>query len=737
MSSTFGGLNILSRSLYANQASLNTVGHNIANAGTDGYSRQRVNLEIALPSGEVYGRNKNYAGSGVTVASITRARDIFTDRQLWKESSSLSYSQTSSAALSKLEKVFTEPSETGIQTVLNQFWTAWQTLSTDASDSGARTTVAQKGVALVNAMQHAAEQLRDSAANINREVVDSVGKINQITQNINKLNEQIYFTEFSGTNNANDLRDSRDLLVDELSKLMDITVTEDSTGRYTIQSNSVNLVDETGKSTNGLTLVSAKGYCIKLDTKTTLNDTTTGTPGYDVTTVVVADTGNDVQFTNDKGELKGLLDSRDSSSKGINAYMTNLEKVSKFLLQDFNQVHRSGYGTDNQTGRNFFGEGVIGNTDYLTTYPTTPPDGGWLNALYVNEDITKSTDGLAIIAAKAEVSKITASIPSINIGSGLPTVTTVGGTYTGPGTTDVRIKVSVDSDSGKVNGISSYSMDSGVTWIPSPTAIPDPITSKISLMDIDGLDLEIDARKLVATGNGNMYSFTLPADSSTNESVVSVPPTNKGTGVPKASFTGTYTGGSTATNVTVKVASIDTVTGKISGISYSTDGGTSWKSASQDSTDPELYIFDDIKGVTISLDTSLNSNFIDPADGDIYSMSLSAGNNASGDNAILLGNRLKTDPSLTLGNVSLDSFYSAMIGTLGVQSLDAQRLNANQKTVINQLTNLRASTAGVNLDEEMTDMIRFQKGYNASARVLTTMDEMLDKLINGTGIVGR
>ncbi|MCO5385621.1 MAG: hypothetical protein NHB14_07435 [Desulfosporosinus sp.] len=72
-----------------------------------------------------------------------------------------------------------------------------------------------------------------------------------------------------------------------------------------------------------------------------------------------------------------------------------------------------------------------------------------------------------------------------------------------------------------------------------------------------------------------------------------------------------------------------------------------------------------------------------------------------------------------------------------MQSQDAQRLSTNQKTVVDQLSNLRASTAGVNMDEEMTDMIRFQKGYNASARVLTAMDEMLDKLINGTGLVGR
>ncbi|MCB8814168.1 flagellar hook-associated protein FlgK [Desulfosporosinus shakirovi] len=610
MGSTFGGLNILSRSLYANQASLETVGHNIANAGTDGYSRQRVNLVTASPSGEVYGRNKNYSGSGVTVASITRARDRFTDEQLWKESSSLSYSQTSSAALTKMEGVFTEPSETGIQTVLNRFWTSWQTLSTDASDSGARTAVAQQGVALVNAVQHAAEQLRDTAANINAEIVASVDKINQITDSINKLNEQIYFTEFSGTNNANDLRDSRDLLVDELSTLVDISVKEDSTGRYTIQ-------------TSGLTLVDAKGYCNKLSTETTAKNTPPDNLSYDVTNVVFVNSGDVVNFADGKGELKGLIDSRDSSTKGIKGYMDNLEKVSQFLLQDFNAVHRSGYGTDNINGRNFFGDGSAdGDTDYSTTYTTaTPPSGGWINALCVNEDITDSTSGLAIIAAKTTFSLVSAVAP----GSSNTGTATVSATGTG-------------------------------TYAPTaPTTPSTPTTVRVSVNNL-----------------GDMSYAT------------------------------------------------------------STDGGTTWSASTTLTASPETVT---IQGMDVTIKVNSATT---PTGTDTYDFTLSKGNNnASGDNAILLGNRLKIDSSPTLGDVSLDSFYSAMISTLGVQSQDSQRLNTNQQTVVDQLSNLRASTSGVNMDEEMTDMIRFQKGYNASARVLTAMDEMLDKLINGTGMVGR
>ncbi|EHQ91635.1 flagellar hook-associated protein FlgK [Desulfosporosinus youngiae] len=601
MSSTFGGLNILSRSLYTQQAALNTVGHNIANAGTEGYSRQRVNMATLTPTGEVYGsRGLNQAGAGVTVSSIIRARDAFTDRQLWQESSTLGYSQTSSESLIRIEDIFSEPSDTGVQTVLNQFWTSLQTLATNASDSGARTAVAQRGVAVVNAIEHAARQLKDTVENINSSIALDVRNINQITSSINTLNQQIAFTEFGGNDHANDLRDSRDLLVDQLSKFINITVQEDSAGKYIIK---------TGEPGSLITLVDNSGHT-ELSTETTLDPTF----GYEVTKVTTAIGSKPVDFTN--GEVKSLLDSRDSSSTGIFAYMTNLDKVSQFLLQDFNEVHKAGFGTDNVSGRNFFGDsfGAVIDKDYSGADALT--NGQWINALTVNPDITASAGGLAIIAAKTALNEIAVTAGAENTGDGVPAVST----------------------------------------------------------------------------------------------------------------TGIYNGGTTPTAVMVKVDSVDG--SDVDGITYSIDGGTTWYPAGTGSSPYSLTI----KGLTVNIDTAALTT---PAVGNTYNFTLSAGNNASGDNALLLGNCLKTDTSLVLGGISLDAFYTSMIGTLGIQSQDAQRLNINQQTVIDHLINLRASVSGVNMDEEMTDMIRFQKAYNASARVLTAMDEMLDKLINGTGIVGR
>ena len=96
-----------------------------------------------------------------------------------------------------------------------------------------------------------------------------------------------------------------------------------------------------------------------------------------------------------------------------------------------------------------------------------------------------------------------------------------------------------------------------------------------------------------------------------------------------------------------------------------------------------------------------------------------------------------TATGITLGTVSLNSYYTGLTGTLGTSKKAIDRSVDNLTTTVTQIEGWRQTTAGVNWDEELTNMLTFQKGYSASARVLTTMDEMLDKLINGTGTVGR
>jgi flagellar hook-associated protein 1 FlgK len=634
MRSTFSGLNTMVLGLNAQKMSLDTVGHNIANANTPGYSRQRVNLVTSAPQAVYTGIGKVQIGTGVLTESIVRIRNSFIDQQMWKETSTLGYGQTILDTLGQVEGVFQEPTETGMQTVLDKFWKAWNTLSTNGSDNGARTALRERGVEVVDAIQQANTQLRSMVGDINTVIGIRVDTINQITEEMLSLNKQIVRVEMGGSAHANDLRDRRDYLVDQLSQIINVRVTEDKAGNYTVQSSGLVLVD--GYANNKLKAESRKDPDY----------------GYEVVDVKDAATGTVINFTG--GELKGLIDSRDKTSAdsagdardsdiSVKAYLNKLSTMSQFLLQEFNAVHRDGYGINNDpddnTGYNFFGAAGNGSaTDYNnssnytalfgpnydnTDNPGVPRAQLWIDALTMNADLFNPADGLSRIAAKTMVG-------SLDIAQGNPSggKAVIGGNYTGSAVTP-SYEVRIDGR--------------------------DPVTGAVTqisyqIKDTDGTVL----------GNG-----TLSADPN-------------------------------------QVA------------------------------EPKQFVLGD--GITIRINSDS-----DNAVGDTYTFTIpkEPQGNAAGDNAINLGNRLKVDISSLLGGSSLDTFYGSMIGALGVQTQNAERLTENQLTLVNQINNWRQSVSGVNMDEEISDMIRFQKGYNAAARVLTTMDEMLDKLINGTGVVGR
>jgi flagellar hook-associated protein 1 FlgK len=636
MSSTFGGLGIAVSGLAAQQAALDTVAHNISNQGTTGYSRQSVNLSTTTPT-VIYGMNGAMSqGSGVDVQSITRARDSYTDKQYWQQNASLGYGQTLSDSLNKIQTVFAEPSDTGVQTVLNKFWTALNSLSTNANDAGARADVRQTGQSVVDTVQNAASQLKTQISDLNTMVDTNVDKINQLDSEILALNKQIVQSETGGTNNANDLRDSRDALVDQLSNIVTVRVTQDKDGSYNIQAGSTTLVDASSYQPLAIHTTKDADY------------------GYAVDNVVLAGSNPPVNLSSDGGVLQGAIEARDDQTVGAKAYLNKLSAISQFLLKDFNQVQRSGLGADNSTGNNFFGtstdtytdstgttytdpgapynsNAAAGENGWPATWPTgatlNPPlAGDWLNALTVNPKLWDPTNGLNMIAAKTYAGQVTKS----NMYGG---ALTVGATASSSG-------------------------------FPAATTTASTATVKLT-----GLNSTAGTASIEVTYNG-----------------VTVP-----------------------------------VNGYISGSTIYFD------KAQPSSLPPGLN--------SLNLQIANNGKL---AEGDTYTFSLGAPQgNAAGDNAILLDNRLKSDAAEALGGASMDSYYSALTSTMGIQAQDAKRLTDNQTTLVNQIVTLRESVSGVSVDEELSNMIKFQKGYSAAARVLTTMDDMLDKLINSTGMVGR
>ncbi len=214
MSGLFATLNTSKGGMFAQQQYINVTSHNISNANTPGFSRQHIVLQTARP--QTIAGGVGQIGTGVTVSSIERTRNQFLDFQIRKESSLLGNYGVRQDYLSEIEGIFNEPSDTGISELMSEFFDAWQTLSKNPEKSDARTVVAQKAKALADELNHTYKKLNDTKDNAAKEIQSNLFEVNTILDQLNSINKEIITVTIAG-NNPNDLLDSRDLLLDELS----------------------------------------------------------------------------------------------------------------------------------------------------------------------------------------------------------------------------------------------------------------------------------------------------------------------------------------------------------------------------------------------------------------------------------------------------------------------------------------------------------------------------------------
>uniref|UniRef100_UPI0025FEABF7 flagellar hook-associated protein FlgK n=1 Tax=uncultured Exiguobacterium sp. TaxID=202669 RepID=UPI0025FEABF7 len=200
MGSTFMGLETGRRALTTNQWALQSTGNNIANAGTEGFSRQRLvmgtteQLSISLGSG----RN-GQVGTGVRGEMIERIRDIMLDKQYRDEVTKVSYYGTKEAAFGRMEDIINEPSDTGLAKAFDGFWESLQTLSTNPQDSGARSVVRQKAETLAQTFNYMSKAINQVKSDLKSEIEVSTKKVNDLLQKIHNINTEIHVVEPLGT----------------------------------------------------------------------------------------------------------------------------------------------------------------------------------------------------------------------------------------------------------------------------------------------------------------------------------------------------------------------------------------------------------------------------------------------------------------------------------------------------------------------------------------------------------
>lgn len=337
MTNQFTVLNTALRSLQSHQKALDTTGHNVANANTEGYSRQRAELTTTRPytrTARNMPTDAGQVGTGVEVSSINRLRDQFIDGQIRQQNQASGYWEKMSEGLERIELIFNEPSENNLSQAFTDFRDSLQDLTNNPESSAVRETVRQRGQTLAQTFNNLHRQLRQYQESLNGDVNSTVDEINSIFDRIGDLNREIVHTESSGQD-ANDMRDRRDLLLDELNDLVNVQSHEDSQGNLNISLAGTSMVS--GTSVNHLGLEEAEGA------------------GFD--RVIYEHTGKEADIR--AGELAGIMEVRgffeDGELKGeIENYIDDLNDMAAALTDEFNYIHESGFDQDGERGREFF-----------------------------------------------------------------------------------------------------------------------------------------------------------------------------------------------------------------------------------------------------------------------------------------------------------------------------------------------------------------------------------------------
>lgn len=327
MTSTWLGLNTGLQGLVASQLALATTAHNTANASTDGYSRQRVNL-VASPPFDYPAFNKSglpgQIGTGVTVAAIERVRDAFLDVQIRSQLALQGQWETRRDQLAQVESVFPEPGGAGLGDVLGRFWNAWQDLAADPGSTATRAAVVAQAGTLAQRLANDASQLKTLADGVDYQVGQQVAQINALASRIATLNGQIQQVTVSG-DHPNDLADQRDLLLDQLNRILPVTVDQRADGTVTVLAGGTDLVQH-GTVRPVAIAPDASGHALPVWQG--------GTP-----------------VSLGVGQLAALVAFRDTTLAG---YRGQLDQLAKGVADAVNAIHQTGVDVNGAAGLPLF-----------------------------------------------------------------------------------------------------------------------------------------------------------------------------------------------------------------------------------------------------------------------------------------------------------------------------------------------------------------------------------------------
>lgn len=623
MGSTFSGIELGKRSIMAHTDAISTAGHNISNANTEGYSRQRVQLKefdpLYRPDLERPER-AGMIGQGIDVQSITRIRDEMLDQRITAQQNQESYWDTRSKYYTMIEQIYNEPDEVSVRSNMDKFWESWQELSINPESQAARQAVVTRGESLSDSIKSKWENLMGVGSLINSDIDSTVKQINSYANQIAAVNSEIVRSRGVG-DNPNDLLDRRDLLVDKLSKLANITTDRRDPDEFMVHLDGKVLVQ--GGVARNFDLVSL-----------------TDNNGYEK--LVWADTREDASVSG--GTLGALIELRDVD---VRNEIQSLNTMTMNFSDLVNDVHRNAYGANNVTGLDFFTQHSFVEN--------------------VNGNFDRNGDGVLDHSYIFRFTGTTTLNPQEQIG---------------------------------FEGVMTFSGPSGNVQVPyHPTDTVETVINRIN--DSNG---EV---KAYLDRNNNLVLKGTTAQNVENPDFVIRHVEDSGF------FLTGYSGilaasGADGAYDFARADAVDSLEGAQFAVSPVLN--------------PAGYI--EVNGVIKNDVKSVAAAFRDDS-----------GNVNAGDGRAAVEIASIRNTKVMIGHErTLDDYFADSVTNVGLKGEQAENNLKSHMAIMNDLRTMRDSISGVNIDEELSDIIKFQHGYNAAAKFVTIWDSLIDTVINRLGV---
>ncbi len=712
-------LDIADSAMNANTAAMNTVSQNVANVNTPFYNSENP-IETEAPA--VVGAPYTY-GTGVNVNQIQRTTNDFVQSEVNNETMQNSYYTTLYQGLDQIQNLFNDQSGSGFSSQISQFFNDFQNVANNPSNTSQRTALLSDAQSLTGSINNAYTTIMNTVSSTNTSINGVIPQVNSLTSQIAGLNQQITYALNAGSN-ANELQDQQMQAINSLSKLVNISYYTNNNGKTNISVGNVPLVSSD----------SSFNLSTQVDPSNAAN--------------------LDVMWTGPDGSAQSITSQVTGGSLGayVNieqtaapSYISQINSLAAAVTDNVNSLQYNGYGLDGSTGNYFFKPNLTTaassstkDATISTGMVTNPADltGDKYTIEYTNSSgtftVTNNSTGKTLNS-----SSITTSSTINNYGQSVYTI----------GFDGVSVNITPTLTTA-ISGSPVYPANGDTFTVQQNTTNPAftmAVNPNLTTSQVAAASAVSTAVNPTNTGNA-----TISAGSVINPTDVTGANSNEG-GQYTIKYTGTVITGTgdftitnNTTNLTQTISNIPITTNSSGQSEYSIFFGNQAFSGSNGTQAENFHVtltgtpqvndsftanvLSPSNSSSVSNGSNLNSNYLTPMT--TTPNMTSAGLSGNNENALALGALQNNNVYINGTSSTISDFYSNIVSNIGTQSQSANTNYTNSTSVLTNLQNQLSSSVGVNMNQQMTNLVNYQNSYQAAAKITSSVETIMTALLS-------